>query len=128
MSIGRTDQPACVGKDPELFYSDYPSAVKRAKAICATCPVREACLKQGMDEEFGVWGGLSPEDRAGLRRHRDTVKAQEASAQSRAEAAQERLEEARRLYANGLSRREIAERLGITYKALCNYYKLEGAA
>jgi len=36
-----------------------------AKAICATCPVIEACRKHALavQEPYGIWGGLSEDDR-----------------------------------------------------------------
>jgi hypothetical protein len=43
-----------------------------ARMICATCPVRKACLAYGMELDYqtglpeGTWGGESPEDRARL--------------------------------------------------------------
>lgn len=38
---------------------------RRAKAVCAACPVRTACLQHAVtrDERFGVWGGLSSDER-----------------------------------------------------------------
>ena len=34
-----------------------------AKMVCEHCPVQRACRIQGMDEEWGVWGGTDPKDR-----------------------------------------------------------------
>ncbi|WP_405498284.1 WhiB family transcriptional regulator [Streptomyces sp. NBC_00096] len=41
-----------------------------AKRICAGCPVREACLGYALRtrEPFGVWGGLTEEERRALLR------------------------------------------------------------
>ncbi len=41
----------------------------RAKAICARCPVIRECAAYaiGVGERYGVWGGLSEQDRAALR-------------------------------------------------------------
>lgn len=41
------------------FYSQETAEKKKAKAICAECPVRFACLQNAMDtkEKFGIWGG-----------------------------------------------------------------------
>lgn len=65
---------ACRGAPVELFFPD-PDArraeaalVAEAKAICARCPVREACLAEGMGEEHGIWGGTTPAERRALRR------------------------------------------------------------
>jgi WhiB family redox-sensing transcriptional regulator len=65
---------ACRGMDPELF---FPSAetgrlntvrINRAKAVCAGCPVVLECRVQYMDQEWGVFGGLSADDRRLVRR------------------------------------------------------------
>jgi WhiB family redox-sensing transcriptional regulator len=63
---------ACRGEDPEAFFHPDgergPSRVRRetrAKAICATCPVIQQCAAHALSvrEPFGIWGGLSEEDR-----------------------------------------------------------------
>jgi len=65
----------CRGGDVETFF--HPdnergrSRVKRerrAKAICAVCPVVESCLQWALkaEEPYGIWGGLSAEDRCAL--------------------------------------------------------------
>lgn len=40
----------------------------QAKAVCARCPVQHQCLDWAVtvNEPFGVWGGLSPEQRREL--------------------------------------------------------------
>ncbi|GHB79052.1 transcriptional regulator WhiD [Streptomyces cirratus] len=39
-----------------------------AKQVCAGCPVRAACLEHALTtrEPFGVWGGLTEEERRAL--------------------------------------------------------------
>ena len=63
---------ACAGAPADLFFPDptRPDArrLEQAKAICAGCLVREACLAAGMAEEHGIWGGLTPRERHVLRR------------------------------------------------------------
>lgn len=65
-----TDQAACVGADPELWFPDRGRAgYDAARAICDTCPVKALCLKDAMSTEntntrFGMRGGLTPEERA----------------------------------------------------------------
>jgi WhiB family redox-sensing transcriptional regulator len=70
---------ACAGMDVELFFGrDGEPGVERearefrAEAICATCPVRDACLEHALTvpERYGVWGGMSEEQRAAYRRRR----------------------------------------------------------
>jgi len=63
---------ACAGAPVDLFFPDPTRAdaggLEQARAICAGCPVREACLAAGMAEEHGIWGGLDPRERRVLRR------------------------------------------------------------
>jgi WhiB family redox-sensing transcriptional regulator len=63
---------ACRGVDPELFFppEEAPAEQVRvqealARAVCRSCLVAGVCLSTALDEhlEFGVWGGLSAEDR-----------------------------------------------------------------
>ena len=62
----------CAGVETEKFFLPYAvrnSEKQRlnaeAKAVCAGCPVIEQCLSHALSvpEEFGVWGGLTPEER-----------------------------------------------------------------
>lgn len=43
---------------------------QRAKDVCAGCPVRRPCLDQAVasGERYGVWGGLSADERLTFRR------------------------------------------------------------
>jgi WhiB family transcriptional regulator, redox-sensing transcriptional regulator len=67
------------GYDPELWFpltdeavrpALYREAAVDAKAICAQCPVRAACLEFGMDIPFGIFGGHTPEERRVIRERR----------------------------------------------------------
>jgi WhiB family redox-sensing transcriptional regulator len=42
---------------------------RRAKSVCATCPVRTECLEHAVqvDERYGIWGGLNQDERRLLR-------------------------------------------------------------
>lgn len=44
--------------------------LRRAKVACSMCPVRETCLGSALlhGEEFGIWGGCDPDQRAELDR------------------------------------------------------------
>ena len=59
------DRAACRGTNPALFYDPHPAAIDAAKAVCADCPVRDACAAHALavGEDFGVWGGLAAADR-----------------------------------------------------------------
>ncbi|MDO5701647.1 MAG: WhiB family transcriptional regulator [Bowdeniella nasicola] len=63
---------ACREADPNLFF--HPEGERgrartrrdeAAKAICATCPVLEQCREHALAvrEPYGVWGGLSEDER-----------------------------------------------------------------
>jgi WhiB family redox-sensing transcriptional regulator len=64
---------ACRGPQASLFFppshferkDDKELREARAKAICATCPVRRSCLDYALRirEPHGVWGGLSEVER-----------------------------------------------------------------
>ncbi|RVW09365.1 WhiB family transcriptional regulator [Prescottella agglutinans] len=45
---------------------------RRAKAICASCPVLNTCLEHSLavPEPFGVWGGVGESERAIMLRGR----------------------------------------------------------
>jgi WhiB family redox-sensing transcriptional regulator len=60
----------CALIDPAPFLDEHRQA--EAAAICERCPVQAACLEYALehDERFGIWGGLSPRERARLRRRR----------------------------------------------------------
>lgn len=49
----------CHEADPDLFFADDPPTIEAAKALCAPCPLREACLAGALErrESAGVWGG-----------------------------------------------------------------------
>ena len=64
---------ACRDLDPEAFFHpDGERGPRRrnremaAKAVCATCPVIAACRAHALavQEPYGIWGGLSEDDRA----------------------------------------------------------------
>ena len=42
---------------------------RRAKSVCATCPVQVQCLDHAIaaDERYGIWGGLNQDERRLLR-------------------------------------------------------------
>ena len=49
----------CHIDDPDLFFAERPDDLERAKVLCASCPVRQACLAGALSrsEPWGVWGG-----------------------------------------------------------------------
>lgn len=63
---------ACRGVDPEVFYPVSDEESDEAKAICAGCQVRQACLEHALAhrEREGVWGGASERERRRILRQR----------------------------------------------------------
>ncbi|MGH8904497.1 MAG: WhiB family transcriptional regulator [Egibacteraceae bacterium] len=68
---------ACLDEDPELFFPIGTTGraldqIEKAKAVCQHCPVIQECLKWALDtnQDAGVWGGMSEEQRRTLRRKR----------------------------------------------------------
>ena len=61
---------ACAGENLDLFYPPLGADGTAAKTICQECPVRVECLTYALNnnEQYGVWGGLSPAERALIRR------------------------------------------------------------
>ena len=74
-------QGACRQFDPDVFFSPEAERGPRryareaaAKAVCATCPVIEQCLSHALKvrEPYGVWGGLTAQERENLLSQRIT--------------------------------------------------------
>lgn len=67
----------CAQTDPEAFFPEKGEPVKPAKRICERCDVQEACLAWALDkdERYGVWGGLSENERKKIRAERNALKA-----------------------------------------------------
>lgn len=68
-------QASCAEVQPDLFFSETGNHIETrlAKSVCAQCPVIEQCLEYALAYrmEFGVWGGLSSQERKSLlRKHK----------------------------------------------------------
>ena len=75
-------QGSCRDADPRLFFHPEgergPARRERdasAREICASCPVLQQCRTHALTvrEPYGVWGGLTEDDREAIfadRRHR----------------------------------------------------------
>ncbi|MDP9404424.1 MAG: WhiB family transcriptional regulator [Actinomycetota bacterium] len=72
MNLSWRQHGACRGIDPDIFYPVSDEEAEPAKAICATCPVREPCLEYALAnrERDGVWGGATERERRRLIRQR----------------------------------------------------------
>ena len=74
---GWRGQASCRSTDPELFFpvgSTGPavSQIEAAKEVCRSCPVQAPCLEFALvtNQDSGVWGAASEEERRVLRKHR----------------------------------------------------------
>lgn len=69
----------CRSMDPELFFPTRyePSAYREARAVCRRCPVATQCADYAIAnrERFGMWGGLSPDQRDAIRSRRSAERA-----------------------------------------------------
>ncbi|MET9804664.1 WhiB family transcriptional regulator [Streptomyces sp. NPDC006368] len=68
---------ACRDEDPDLFFPIGSTGmallqVEEARSVCRRCPVMERCGTWALEnnQEHGVWGGLSEEERRQLKRRR----------------------------------------------------------
>ncbi|HYN29283.1 MAG TPA: WhiB family transcriptional regulator [Dermatophilaceae bacterium] len=60
------EQGSCAGHPRGGWFEDTRTpAAHTARRICARCPVRRRCLAASLlyGEEYGIWGGLDPEQR-----------------------------------------------------------------
>ncbi|HEY3209339.1 MAG TPA: WhiB family transcriptional regulator [Actinomycetota bacterium] len=64
------ERARCGQYDPEIFFDPGARAERKAKSICALCPVRLDCLACALSvrAEFGIWGGLNGKERSLLLR------------------------------------------------------------
>jgi len=66
---------SCRTLDTNVFFpigqtGEAELAIARAKEVCETCPVSQECLEFAIttNQEYGVWGGHSEEERRIVRR------------------------------------------------------------
>lgn len=85
------DEASCRSADPDLFFPADPDRSSRrdgpagpqlgqtrfspaaaAVRVCRGCPVRTQCLEFALSArlDYGVWGGLTEQERRSLRRSR----------------------------------------------------------
>jgi WhiB family transcriptional regulator, redox-sensing transcriptional regulator len=71
------EKALCRNTDPDLFFyadlekgEDKQKRIKAAIAICGNCPVIYQCRQFALDtkQDYGIWGGLTQEELAKLRR------------------------------------------------------------
>ena len=80
-----TDRASCRDFDPEIFFVEVPSGRRpsdgsrddpwaEARSICMKCPVRRQCREEYWelpgDNLYGMYFGMTPEERVIYRRNR----------------------------------------------------------
>ncbi len=89
------DHALCRDTDPELFFpvgttGQALTSIDHAKQVCGDCRVTNECLDFALEtnQDSGIWGGLSEDERRAIRRQRAAeLRAARAAAAATAEAA-----------------------------------------
>ncbi|NND75828.1 MAG: WhiB family transcriptional regulator [Ilumatobacter sp.] len=71
------DHALCRDTDPELFFPVGTTGnalvqIDHAKHVCGECPAAQGCLDFALEtnQDSGIWGGLTEEERRVIRRQR----------------------------------------------------------
>jgi WhiB family redox-sensing transcriptional regulator len=74
-------EAACATVGPVVFFEGTDGSDTEARQVCARCPVRAECRDHALAarEEFGVWGGLTEDERRAILAGQDQ-RGQEATA------------------------------------------------
>jgi WhiB family transcriptional regulator, redox-sensing transcriptional regulator len=69
----------CTSIPPATFFPSDGAGVEVARKICASCPVREACLEHALVNriDHGVWGGCSERERRRILKRRRATRSAE---------------------------------------------------
>lgn len=67
-------QGLCGQTDPDAFYPEKGMTAREQKKVCGNCEVRvqclEAALAQDPGDDFGIWGGMTKDERQKIRNQR----------------------------------------------------------
>ena len=72
-AIAENGSTPCMESDPDLFFASTDEMARGwqdAVKLCKTCPVRAKCAAYAIEAEetYGVWGGLTANQRKSIRR------------------------------------------------------------
>src|SRR6266496_5772971 len=74
LSTQWVERARCANVDPDLFFplgstGPFLEQIRTAKGICWLCPVKRECLEWALatDQQAGIWGGLTEDERRTLR-------------------------------------------------------------
>lgn len=100
----------CAGKPLRMFFPERGDDTTEARQLCRGCPFKGPCGDYALDHrESGIWAGLDDRERYAILRRRSAVRARRPNVRVRREAA-------RSLAGQGLSRRDVAEQMGISFR------------
>jgi len=86
LALGSADyswrnEAVCRDTDPELFFPVGTTGqallqIDKAKEVCDECPVKVKCLDFAIEtnQDSGIWGGTSEEERRDIRRQFAAIK------------------------------------------------------
>lgn len=118
------DRAACVGQDPELFFSDWVADQDKAIRICASCPVLAQCRADALATEpviaHGIRAGLTGNQRRIIRNPRNPSGRRPNPTYSQAER-EEAKTLTRDLTERGVSSRAIAARIGVDKRTVLRW-------
>ena len=68
----------CRGKNSNVWFPPFETASPElhyavARIVCHVCPVWDDCLSMGLKETYGMWGGLTPQERTPLQKESRTT-------------------------------------------------------
>jgi hypothetical protein len=111
---------SCRNQDPELFFPTattgpaYEVQVAAAKAVCAGCPVRGACLTEALSSiPEGIAGGLTEQERRAVGRG---TAGRRGGRARRLDQVRDPACAGRRLLGKGWSSRAAADRCGVSVR------------
>ena len=72
INLSWRSKAACLGLEAVTFFPETDEEAEQAKAVCAVCPVQEACLEHALvrREKEGGWGGCTERERRRIIRQR----------------------------------------------------------
>jgi WhiB family redox-sensing transcriptional regulator len=112
--------------DPDVFFPGKSESGEAAKQVCAGCPVTAECLEFALatmpaaDRDHGVYGGLTPAERARLRGGPALVRGHRLDSRAQAVIG--------RKLASRVGVAAAARALGVTPKALTDAWQRRGLA
>lgn len=69
---------SCRGKNGDIWFPPFETTTPElnyaiARKVCNVCPVWRDCLTSGLRETYGMWGGLTPQERTPLQKESRTT-------------------------------------------------------